>query len=192
MFVARVGGENLFTRQGSFSLDTNGGLVTAQGAGIQGWTAAGNGGINTNAPGSDIVLPIGQMLPPKQTAVATFGGNLPADAPGGTVITSGLNVFDAQGTKFPVSLSFTKTGPDSWDVTATTPDVNDADNPHVIYSGSMTFDRATGRPDSGTNIDMAFPFGVFSNGERARSVSSRSPTSTTRRVWRSPATRCSV
>ncbi len=160
MFVARVGGENLFTRQGSFSFDTNGRLVTAQGAVIQGWAAAANGGINTNAAVSDVVLPIGQMLPPKQTAVATLGGNLPADAADGTVITSGLNVFDAQGTKFPVSLSFTKTGADSWDVTATTPDVNDPDNPHVIYSGAMTFDPATGRPDSGTNIDMSFPFGV--------------------------------
>ena len=160
MFVARNGNENLFTRQGSFSFDTNGRLVTAQGAVIQGWSADATGGLNTNAPIGDILLPIGQMLPPKQSAETVLGGNLPADAPDGTVVTSGINVYDAQGTKFAVSLSFTKTGPDSWDLQATTPDVNDPDNPHIIYSGAMTFDPTTGRPDSGTNIDMTFPFGV--------------------------------
>ena len=166
MFMARSGGENLFTRQGSFSFDTNGALVTAQGAIVQGWSANAAGGINTNAPVEDIVLPVGQLLQPARTTTATLGGNLPADAADGTVVTSSINVYDAQGTKFPVSLTFTKNGADSWDVQATTPDANDPDNPHVIYSGGMTFDPATGWPDSGRNIAMDFPFGVGQwNGE---------------------------
>ena len=164
MFMARSGTENLFTRQGSFSFDTSGRLVTAQGAVVQGWAAAQDGSINTNAPVGDVTLPVGQLLAPQQTDSAFLGGNLPADAADGAVITSAINVFDAQGTKFAVSLSFTKTGPDSWDVTATTPDAADPDNPYVVYSGSMTFDPATGNPDSGTNIDLTMPVGQW-NGE---------------------------
>ena len=160
MFMARSGGENLFTRQGSFSFDTSGRLVTAQGAVVQGWLANGAGGLNTNSPVTDITLPVGQLLQPKQTQSAFLGGNLPADAADGAVVTSSINVFDAQGSKFPVSLTFTKTGADSWDVQATTPDALDPDNPYTIYSGSMTFDPATGRPDSGTDITMSFPGGV--------------------------------
>ena len=164
MFMARSGNENLFTRQGSFSFDTSGRLVTAQGAVVQGWAADANGGINTNAPVGDVTLPVGQLLAPQQTASALLGGNLPADAEDGAVITSAINVFDAQGTKFAVSVSFTKTGPDSWDVTATTPDAADPDNPYIVYSGSMTFDPTTGNPDSGTDIDLAMPVGQW-NGE---------------------------
>ena len=164
MFIARQGSENLFTRQGSFSFDTSGRLVTAQGAVIQGWSADANGAINTNAPVGDVTLPVGQLLPPRQTDSAFLGGNLPADAADGAVITSGINIFDAQGTKFAVSLTFTKTGPDSWDVEATTPDPADPDNPYVVYSGAMTFDPSTGRPDSGTNIDLSMPVGQW-NGE---------------------------
>jgi flagellar hook protein FlgE len=160
MFMARNGAETLFTRQGAFNFDTSGRLVTAQGAVIQGWAADTNGAINTNAPVGDLRLPVGQLLPPNQSAVANLGGNLPADAADGTVITSSINVYDAQGTKFAVSLSFTKTGADAWDVEATTPDAADPDNPYVLYSGSMTFDPATGWPDSGAAIDMDFPFGV--------------------------------
>ena len=164
MFMARMGEENLFTRQGSFSFDTSGRLVTAQGAVVQGWAAESNGAINTNAPVGDVTLPVGQLLPPKQTTSAFLGGNLPSDAADGAVITSAINVFDAQGTKFAVSVSFTKTGPDSWDVTATTPDPADPDNPYTVYSGSMTFDPSTGRPDSGTDIDLTMPVGQW-NGD---------------------------
>ena len=164
MFMARSGTENLFTRQGAFSFDTSGRLVTAQGAVIQGWAADATGRIDTNAPVRDVTLPVGQLLQPRQTATATISGNLPADAADGAVVTSSINVFDAQGTKFPVSLTFTKTGADSWDVQATTPDSLDPDNPYTVYSGSMTFDPATGRPDSGTDIALTFPVGQW-NGQ---------------------------
>ena len=160
MFMARNGTETLFTRQGAFSFDTSGRLVTAQGAVIQGWAAGTDGRIDTNSPVGDLTLPVGQLLPPKQSSIAHLGGNLPADAADGTKIVSSINVFDAQGTKFPVSLTFTKTATDSWDVQATTPDAADPDNPYVLYSDSMTFDPATGWPDSGTSITMSFPGGV--------------------------------
>ena len=164
MFMARQDGENLFTRQGSFSFDTMGRLVTPQGAVIQGWSAATDGAINTNAPVGDIQLPVGQLLPPEQSSEVVLGGNLPADADVGAKISSSINVYDAQGTKIPVSVTFTKTGTDAWTVEATTPNPADADNPHVVYTGPMTFDSSDGWPATGGTINLAMPVGEW-NGE---------------------------
>ncbi len=160
MFVVRSGGESLFTRQGAFSFDAGGRLVTAQGAIVQGWSAGRNGAINTNGPVRDVVLPVGQLMPPRQTTVAKLGGNLPADAPVGTSVTTSVNVYDAQGTSFAVSMRFTKAAADSWDVEATTPDADDPDNPFVLYSDSIDFDPSTGRVSSGGDIALDFPWGV--------------------------------
>ncbi|HVM19932.1 MAG TPA: flagellar basal-body rod protein FlgF, partial [Egibacteraceae bacterium] len=164
MFMVRSGGENMFTRQGAFSFDAAGRLVTAQGAVVQGWIAGPNGGINTNAPVRDLVLPVGQLLQPQQTRTATLGGNLPANAAEGTVITSSVNVYDLQGTEFSVSVRFTKSGDDTWDIEATTPDPTDPDNPHVLYSGTIGFDPSTGQVDFGDGIQFGFPVGSW-NGD---------------------------
>ena len=159
LFIARSGGEDLYTRQGSFSFDTNGRLVTAQGAVIQGWMADGEGNIDTNAPVSDVRLPMAQLLQPVKTGQALLGGNLPADAAIGTNITSGINVYDAQGTQIGVTLTFTKTAADQWDVVATSPDPSDPDNPYQLYSGAIEFDPATGRPVADPGIELDFSAG---------------------------------
>jgi flagellar hook protein FlgE len=161
MFVARgPGGENLYTRQGAFSFDTNGRLVTPQGAVIQGWMANGNGAINTNAPIGNLELPVGQLLQPRQTDIVKLGGNLPADAEEGVTITTAINVFDSRGTSVPVSMTFTKTAT-GWDIEGTTPDVNNPGGdpvPVALSQGSITFD-AEGRPQVD---DIAFTFGPAS------------------------------
>ena len=159
MFITRSGGENLYTRQGSFSFDTDGRLVTAQGAVVQGWMANSEGVIDTNAPVNDVRLPMAQLLQPVKTGEANLGGNLPADAAVGAALTSSINVYDAQGAEWPVSLTFTKTGADAWDVTATAPDPADPNNPIQLYSGSITFDPTTGRPAADPGIELDFSAG---------------------------------
>src|SRR5690606_23232064 len=49
-FVVRSGGETLYTRNGGFSFDASGKLVSADGALVQGWTAQGG----TIVPGQGI------------------------------------------------------------------------------------------------------------------------------------------
>ena len=48
-FVVDQGGQTAYTRNGSFSLDGNGNLVTADGAFVKGWQADQNGNVSTNA-----------------------------------------------------------------------------------------------------------------------------------------------
>ncbi|MGQ0632754.1 MAG: flagellar hook protein FlgE [Sporichthyaceae bacterium] len=118
-FVVRNGGENLYTRAGAFSFDTDGRLSTAEGSVVQGWSAT-NGVVNTTAPVSDIILPVGAVLPPVASTTATFGGNLPSDAAVGTVSRASITVFDAAGTEIDLDLTFTMAAGGSWTVASST------------------------------------------------------------------------
>ncbi len=122
-FAVRQGNESVYTRSGSFNFDENGTLVSSSGAVVQGWLAQ-DGVVNPNGPLQDIRLPIGQTLAPEQTANVRFGGNLPAtqfDAAAPVVLNPGVTVYDAQGAPIKVSLTFTQTGDNSWNVEATAP-----------------------------------------------------------------------
>jgi flagellar hook protein FlgE len=123
-FAVRQGNENVYTRAGSFNFDQTGTLVTSSGAVVQGWLAQ-NGAINANGALQDIRLPIGQTLPPKQTANVRFGGNLPAvpfNAASPATITPGVSIYDAQGAVVKIALAFTQTDDNRWSVVATAPD----------------------------------------------------------------------
>jgi flagellar hook protein FlgE len=107
-FVVKNAGEEIFTRAGAFSFDSDGRLTTPEGGVVQGWSADVNGAIDSNAPVSDIVLPVGKVLSPVATTEATIGGNLPADMADGTVVPTSIKVFDAQGTEHDLAVTFTK------------------------------------------------------------------------------------
>ncbi len=106
-FEVRNGAQMLFTRLGAFSFDANGALTTPDGSIVQGWLAN-NGAIATNAPTTDIRMPLGQTLPPTETQNMTLGGNLPADATTGTALNTGITVYDAQGKAVKITLTLTK------------------------------------------------------------------------------------
>ncbi len=115
-FVVQDAGQQEYTRNGSFSFDSNGNLVTEDGGIVQGWSAA-NGVVNTNASVSAIQLPMGTLLPPKATGNVTVGGNLPGDTTNPTPIVTSITTYDAQGNQVTLSASFTKVTPTQWSVT---------------------------------------------------------------------------
>jgi flagellar hook protein FlgE len=115
-FVVQSAGQEEFTRNGSFSFDTNGSLVTADGGVVQGWTAN-NGVVNTNTSVAPVTLPMGTLLAPKATGAVTLGGNLPGDTTSTNPIVTSITTYDAQGNQVTLSASFTKVTPTSWNVT---------------------------------------------------------------------------
>jgi flagellar hook protein FlgE len=143
-FAVRQGNENVYTRSGSFNFDANGSLVTSSGAIVQGWLAQ-DGVVNPNGPLEDIRLPIGQTLPPQQTANVRLGGNLPAgyDAAAPTVVSPGITVYDAQGEPIKVSVTFTQTSDNNWNVVATAPHKDGVSPDVVLASTPLTWDPAT-------------------------------------------------
>ncbi len=142
-FAVQQGGETLYTRAGSFNFDANGTLVTPSGGTVLGW-AAQDGVINPNGPLTPVRLPVGQTLAPTQTETARVGGNLPADAAIGTQIVNSINIFDAQGASVPLTLTYTKTAENAWQVTGTAPSSDPAATaPVTVFDTAVTWSTTT-------------------------------------------------
>jgi flagellar hook protein FlgE len=143
-FVVKSGGEELYTRAGSFSFDANGALTTPNGQTVQGWSGV-NGVVNTaNAPG-DIKLPIGVTLSPTLTTNITLTGNFSNEAAVGDTQQMAVKVYDANGAANPMVVQFTKADSDTW--TMSLPDGSTVDvdftagkGPATVAAGGYTFD----------------------------------------------------
>jgi flagellar hook protein FlgE len=114
-----AGGEQLYTRAGSFDFDGAGKLVTPDGSILQGWMANADGVINPNGPIGDLSVPYGQVVAPRATGGAgvtagVLAGNLPADAEAGDVFQTAITMYDDLGVAQEISYTFTNLSPNSW------------------------------------------------------------------------------
>lgn len=113
----------LFTRDGTFTLDAQGTLRTLTGETVQGWTAGSNG-INTAGTPGDIVLPTGAVLPPKTTQNLSISANFDASAAVGSTDASvqvPIQVVDSLGNQHSLTFTFTKTAANTWSYDVTIP-----------------------------------------------------------------------
>jgi flagellar hook protein FlgE len=140
-FVMRMGTETLYTRAGSFGFDQNGFLTDPSGAVVQGWMGAADGDISTNSPVGDIQLPVGQVISPVATTKVTLGGNLSTTAlTTDPAISTAIQVIDSLGTPQRITVNFTKTGPNAWDMKVLGPD----GTTQIGSTTGLTFSAATG------------------------------------------------
>jgi flagellar hook protein FlgE len=187
-FVVKSGGENLFTRAGSFTFDANGSLISPNGNIVQGWTAV-NGVVNNAGLPGNISLPIGVTLSPTITTSITLTGNFSNDALVGDIKEIPITVYDVNGAATTMVATFTKADADTW--TMTLPDGSTADVDFTagragasVTAGSYTFDthdltqfsgqteaRVSNSNGSGAGILSSYTVtntgqivGVFSNG----------------------------
>jgi flagellar hook protein FlgE len=80
-------------------------------------------------------------LQSKATTNVTIGGNLTSSLPVGQALTTTATVFDSLGAAHDVAISFTNTGPGSWNMSATYVDATGATTPPIAL-GAVTFDAA--------------------------------------------------
>ncbi len=110
--VEGPGGEQLYTRAGSFDFDGSGRLVTPDGSILYGWMADANGNVNTNGPIRDLTVPYGQAVAPRATgsvpgeAANALAGNLSAD--GGDAVQTAVTMYDELGVAQEMTYTFTK------------------------------------------------------------------------------------
>src|SRR5690348_1909097 len=113
--------QQLFTRDGNFLLDETGVLKTQTGERVQGWMASASGAINTSGVPGDIALPSGAILPPVATQSFSMNANLDASSAVSTTFSQPLTVVDSLGNTHDLTLSFTKTGTNTWSYDVTIP-----------------------------------------------------------------------
>ncbi|SEB89953.1 flagellar hook protein FlgE [Paramicrobacterium humi] len=129
-FIVRNGGSTLYTRNGGFSFDPQGRMVTADGAFVQGWTAQ-SGVITPGSATGNITLPVGAVSPATASNSASVTGNLPSETPVGDSLVRDVTVYDNEGTSDTLTLTFTRTAggwgvsTDGGTTTATTLTFND-------------------------------------------------------------------
>ncbi len=117
-FVLSDGVGQVFSRDGSFSLNANGELVhTATGLFVQGFPAV-DGVVDPQAVVANLVVPLGGQAIVQATTNSALAGNLTAEATEGdalaippvpaTTVTRTIRVFDSLGTPRDILLTFTK------------------------------------------------------------------------------------
>ncbi len=151
---APLSGTNLYTRNGNFSFDDNGYLVTADGYRVQGSTYNASG-ILESGNLSDIQVDLVSQIGAQQTENVSLQTNLDSDSDlmGAFAIatpqdtsnySTTTTIYDSLGTSHLVSCYFTKTGAQSWDwnlaADSTELSAGGADDLTVIGTGTLTFD----------------------------------------------------
>jgi len=164
MFILNDGVQNVYTRDGQFDFDKKGNLIkVSNGFRVMGWNAQEVNGVpvvNTSRAPEPIVVPKSTTIPPRATDLLEFNGNLSANAKIPTHTATGnltsatavgdpaiagpaLTFTDANGQTMTGNLSYTKTGPDTWDITFT-PTAGITTPAGATSLGTVTFDAASG------------------------------------------------
>ncbi len=176
-FVMDVRGEQMYTRAGAFNLDQGGRLVGSGGSVVQGWLADENGVVDVNRSIEDIVLPAGQTIDPITTTELEIGGNLPVADVTGESVTTSITVFDSLGEPQRMSVSFTNTGTNTWDVQASYVDASGTVVNSPAAPVEVTFDvNGQLATVGGTTVDAANPAEIaltgidFGNGSDLQDV----------------------
>lgn len=154
-FLVNVADTMSYTRAGNFTVDAQGRIATVDGGLVQGWQADAAGVLNTNGPTGNIVVRVGDQLPPNQTGNVRLGGNMPSDATIGSTVTTAAAIYDQQGNETLLSITFTKTAANDWSATAT---YGDAATPVALADANLTFDangELTAPADRNMNIAAA-------------------------------------
>jgi len=137
----------VYTRNGQFSEDKNGNVVTATGQALQVYPPTATGGFNTGAL-TDLNLQTAQSTP-LATSAGTVILNLPAGStpPAGGAFdpnnpatynqSTSTTVFDSLGNSFPATFFFTQTAtPGLWNVNQTVNGVLNATTNQLQFSGT--------------------------------------------------------
>jgi len=99
-----------YTRDGAFTLDANGNLVSAStGYKLLGWPANALGEVDSSAPinaNNGIQIPVGAMTSVQQTTQASFTGNLDANSTNTATLTTQVTVYDGLGNAHLLSIQF--------------------------------------------------------------------------------------
>ena len=141
-FIAKdASGQTLYTRGGNLQVDQNGNLTTSTGEQLQGWTnLSGSGVLNTNAPLSDIVVPVGNLKSPSATQNMSIDANLNASAATGDQFSTTVEIYDSLGNSHVVTCNFTKSATaNQWNYSLSVPDA-DLTSPFKPVTGTLTFD----------------------------------------------------
>ncbi len=155
-FVVQQGGVQSLTRAGDFQLNQAGELITASGDQVMGYGTS-NGSVNLNGGLTPLEVPVGTTEAAQATQSFSITANLNAGATTGTQFTTPVTIYDSLGTSHALTVTYTKTGSNTWGYAITLPPGDAAGTP-VNNTGTLTF-NSSGQlvSPSGSVIGIQFP-----------------------------------
>jgi flagellar hook protein FlgE len=172
-FVVRQPTGNQYTRAGAFGVDANGYLVDpSTGGRVQRTGILGEGGVGVPAfqvPGNnDIRVPFGAGAAGVPTSTVRYQGNLNKNMAVGDTLTTGIQVYDSQSGPQTLTVTFTKTGVNTYSASATIPGATVTvpatpitfDNTGLLVSPATLAVNVTGIPGANPqtiNLDLGVP-----------------------------------
>jgi flagellar hook protein FlgE len=132
-----------FTRDGDFTVNSQGQLCTPTGQLVMGYPAT-NGTVNTSSALAPITVNQASNIPAVPTSSFSMNTNLDSNATTGTTFSSPLTVYDSLGTSHVLTVQYTNTGANAWSYNISIPstDVNGTGTSTTVASGTMTFNSS--------------------------------------------------
>lgn len=151
-FVVQQNGVQSLSRAGNFQLDSRGNLTTVDGQQVLGYGAV-NGVVNQTAGLRALSIPVGANEAAQATGNISVTANLNASATTGTTFSSPVQVFDSLGSSHQATITYTKTGTNTWNYAISLP-AGDATGVPLNNIGTLTFD---------TSGNLTSPMGSVNN-----------------------------
>jgi flagellar hook protein FlgE len=140
-FVVQQGGVQSLTRAGNFQLSSSGSLITQDGQQVMGYPAV-NGVVNQNSNLAPITIPVGLNEGAQATQNFSITANLNSNATVGTPYSSPVTIFDSLGQSHQATVSYTKTGTNTWSYSVDLPAGDYAPGTATNNTGTLTFDTS--------------------------------------------------
>jgi flagellar hook protein FlgE len=155
-FVVQQGGVQSLTRAGNFQLSSSGSLITQDGQQVMGYGAV-NGVVNQNSSLSPITIPVGLNEGAQATQNFSITTNLNSNATVGTPYSTPVTIFDSLGQSHQATVSYTKTGTNTWSYSVALP-AGDATGVPSNNTGTLTFDTSGNLVSpTGSVTNITFP-----------------------------------
>jgi flagellar hook protein FlgE len=144
--VQNQSGQTLYTRDGSFSVNSSGHLVDASGDLVQGWSATAGGSVNTNGAIGNISVPLGATVAATPTTTMSLALNLdatPSTTTTASTFSAPIQVVDSLGTSHTLTATFTNTGSNAWSYSLAIPASDLAQGANTtVATGNLTFNAS--------------------------------------------------
>lgn len=162
-FVLDSGNGFVYSRDGVLDIGLDGSLVNvATGMKVQGWMAGASGVVDTSQEVSNITIPFGQSMA-RASGTVGFQGNVSAEAVSGDTVETTIGIYDSQGTRHTIRLTFTRSpASNEWTWAAST---SDAEITNITPAGTTIDFDTSGQYDTNnpaTTIQITYNNGAAS------------------------------
>ncbi len=156
-------GTQTYTRNGDFTTNAAGQLITQSGEQVMGYPASG-GVVSTNAKLEPLSVGAGTTSPATPTSTFSLSTNLNSASADGTTFQSPISVYDSLGASHVLTVTYTKTGANQWqyDVSLPSKDMQGGTGTTSVASGTLDF-NSSGSLTS-PSAPIAISVGPLSNG----------------------------